>query len=334
MNYTQAGIRIAEVLFMRETDPGTERKCLEILRILRESREPMGAKHLSERMGEQGFILSDRAVQYYLQHLDEMGFTRKVGNRGRVLTNLGIAETESALVGDRIGFVISKLEKLAFRSTFNPKTCTGDVVYNLSFVKNDDLGAVCNAFDEVTGANLGFFGTYMVTDNDPRIPKGHTGLMTVCSITMDGVFQHRGIPVKMAYGGCLNHTGGNPDGFLHLISYIGTTLDPLQLFISAEMTTIGNYIRSGSGVALANIRNIPTVAVPYATEIMEALRENGFHLPVTIGSETLRVPVDPYQSSIISYSGMNLIGRAFECGIAIKTEIGAGTLPVSKFLSD
>ncbi len=61
---------------MRESDPGTERKCLEILRILGESREPMGAKHLSERMAEQGFILSDRAVQYYLHHLDEVGFTK------------------------------------------------------------------------------------------------------------------------------------------------------------------------------------------------------------------------------------------------------------------
>ncbi|MDO8842322.1 DUF128 domain-containing protein [Methanocalculus sp.] len=319
---------------MRETDPGTERKCLEILRILRESREPMGAKHLSELMGEQGFILSDRAVQYYLQHLDEVGFTRKVGNRGRVLTSLGIAETESALVGDRIGFVISKLERLAFRSTLNPETCTGDVAYNLTFVKNDDLDIVCNAFDEVCSAKIGFFGGYSVTDNDPRIPKGHTGLMTICSITMDGVFQHHGIPVKMAYGGCLSHTGGFPDGFLHLISYIGTTLDPLQLFISAEVSTIGEYIRSGNGVALANIRNIPTVGVPYATGIMEAMRENGFHLPVTIGSEILRVPADPYQSSIISYSGMNLIGRASECGISMETEIGAGTIPISRIISD
>jgi hypothetical protein len=334
MNSIRAVTRIAGVLFMRETDPGTERKCLEILRILRESRDPMGAKHLSELMGEQGFILSDRAVQYYLQHLDEMGFTRKVGNRGRVLTNRGIAETESALVGDRIGFVISKLERLAFRSTFNPQTCTGDVAYNLSFVKDSDLGVVCNAFDEVISAKFGFFGTYAVTDSDPRIPKGHTGLITVCSITMDGVFQHHGIPVKMAYGGCLNHHNKTPDTFLHLISYKGTTLDPLQLFISAEMSSIGACIRSGDGVTLANIRNIPTVAVPYATGIMEALRENGFHLPVAIGSGLMGVPFDPYQSSIVSYSGMNLIGRASECGVALKTEIGAGTIPISRILSD
>ena len=64
----------------------TERKYIEILRILKEHREPMGAKRLSELMAEHGFVLSDRAVQYYLRYLDEMGFTEKVGNLGRILT--------------------------------------------------------------------------------------------------------------------------------------------------------------------------------------------------------------------------------------------------------
>lgn len=318
---------------MRETDPGTERKCLEILRILRDSRDPMGAKHLSERMAEQGFVLSDRAVQYYLHHLDELGFTRKIGNRGRVLTNLGISESESALVGDRIGFVISKLERLAFRSTLNPVTCTGDVAYNLSFVKNEELDAVRSAFDEVVSADIGFFGTYAETENDPRIPKGHTGLITVCSITMDGIFQHNGIPVRMAYGGCLNHIHHKPEGFHQLIGYKGTTLDPLQLFLSAEMASIGRLIQSGDGVALANIRNIPSTAVIKAEEIMCELRKNDFHLPVAVGSGILNVPIDPYQSSIVIYSGMNLIGRAYECGIRMKTEIGAGTIPISRIIS-
>lgn len=40
----------------------SERKHLEILRILAESHEPLGAKRLSEKMAERGFVLSDRAV--------------------------------------------------------------------------------------------------------------------------------------------------------------------------------------------------------------------------------------------------------------------------------
>jgi len=64
----------------------TERKYIEILRILKEHREPVGAKRLSELMAERGFVLSDRAVQYYLSYLDSMGFTEKIGNQGRILT--------------------------------------------------------------------------------------------------------------------------------------------------------------------------------------------------------------------------------------------------------
>ena len=64
----------------------TERKYVEILRILKEHRDPVGAKRLSELMAERGFVLSDRAVQYYLSYLDSMGFTEKIGNQGRILT--------------------------------------------------------------------------------------------------------------------------------------------------------------------------------------------------------------------------------------------------------
>ncbi|MGA7627705.1 MAG: winged-helix domain-containing protein, partial [Methanoregula sp.] len=110
----------------------TERKYIEILRILKEHHEPVGAKRLSELMAERGFVLSDRAVQYYLSYLDSMGFTEKVGNQGRILTPAGFQETDNALVDDRIGFIISKLERLAYRSTFDPASGTGDVAYNLS----------------------------------------------------------------------------------------------------------------------------------------------------------------------------------------------------------
>ena len=102
----------------------TERKYVEILRILKEHREPVGAKRLSELMAERGFVLSDRAVQYYLSYLDSMGFTEKIGNQGRILTPAGLHESDSALVDNRIGFIISKLERLAYRSTFDPETGT------------------------------------------------------------------------------------------------------------------------------------------------------------------------------------------------------------------
>jgi len=310
----------------------TERKYIEILRILKEHNEPVGAKRLSEIMAERGFILTDRAVQYYLQYLDEMGFTEKIGNMGRVLTAAGIAETDCALVGDRIGFVISKLEGLAYRTTFNPETATGDVGYNLSIVPKEQEEQVITVFDEVIKAGCGFFSSYRILDNDPRVPSDSIGIITICSISMDGVFQRNGIPVRMAYGGRLYIENGNPISFLDLIGYRGTTIDPLQLFISAGLTSLRTLVRTRAGIALANVREVPCTAEARVKELIESMGKCGFVFPVQMGTSILNLHPNPHRISIASFSGLNYVANATEQGIRITTEIGAGNISFSKIV--
>jgi repressor of nif and glnA expression len=308
----------------------SERKYLEILRILKEHQEPMGAKRLSEILAERGFVLTDRAVQYYLRYLDEMGFTRKVGNTGRVLTGEGIAETESALVGERIGFIISKLERLAFRSTFDPVTGTGDVAYNLSFVPEGEVSGVARSFEEVSRAGYGFFPSYKILDRDPRVPEGQVGILSLCSITLDGVLQRFGIPVTMAYGGRLAFEGKVVKGFLDLIGYRGTTIDPLQLFISAGLTSIREVVASGTGIALANVREVPVPALDRARDLLSQMGRWGFTPPVGTGNQVFNTPHSAHHISIVSYSGMNMVGHGVEEGYRVRTEIGAGNIQFSK----
>ncbi len=308
----------------------TERKYIEILRILKEHKDPMGAKRLSELMAERGFILSDRAVQYYLSYLDTMGFTEKVGNQGRILTIAGTEETDNALVDDRIGFVISKLERLAYRSTFDPATSTGDVAYNLSIVPEESAEQVKSAFDEVARSGCGFFNSYRIIDHDPRVPPGSVGFITLCSISMDGVFQRKGIPVRMAFGGRLEIDNGIPRQFRDLIAYRGTTIDPLELFISAGLTSISGFARSKTGIALANVREVPWAAKKQVEETIHLMNECGFVFPVTMGNQVFNLPQNPYRLSIVAFSGLNYIGNTVEHGIQIKTEIGAGNIPFSK----
>ncbi len=311
----------------------TERKYIEILRILKEHRDPLGAKRLSEMMAERGFVLSDRAVQYYLSYLDQMGFTEKVGNLGRILTKAGLDETDNALVGDRIGFIISKLEKLAYRTTFDPGTGTGEVAYNLTFVPEDNLEPVIRSFDEIRKAGCGFFSSFRIIDRDPRLPPGYKGIATICSITMDGVLQRNGIPVKMAYGGRLAIEKGVPQEFIDLIGYRGTTIDPLQIFISAGLTSLNQYVTTKTGIALANVREVPIKARSKVEEIAVSMRENGFVFPVALGDKVFNLPSNPYRLSIVAFSGLNFIGNAVEYGYDIKTEIGAGNIPFSKISS-
>ncbi|PKG31193.1 DUF128 domain-containing protein, partial [Methanoregula sp.] len=277
----------------------TERKYVEVLRIPKEHRDPMGAKRLSELMAERGFILSDRAVQYYLSYLDTMGYTEKIGNQGRILTPAGFAETDNALVDDRIGFVIAKLERLAYRSTFDPTTSTGDVAYNLSMVPKGSFEKAKELFDDVVRAGCGFFNTYKIVDRDPRIPSGYVGFITVCSITMDGVFQRKGIPVKMAYGGRLKIENNIPKEFNDLIGYRGTTIDPLELFISAGLTSIGRYTHSRTGITLANVREVPTASEDQVNETIRLMNACGFIFPITMGSQVFNLPPNPNRLSIV-----------------------------------
>lgn len=311
----------------------TERKYIEILRILREHRDPLGAKRLSELMAERGFILSDRAVQYYLSYLDAMGFTEKVGNQGRILTSAGVLETDNALVDDRIGFVISKLERLAYRSTFDPATGTGDVAYNLSMVPLEVFDKAKEAFDDVIQQGYGFFKSYRIIDRDPRIPPGYIGFITVCSITMDGVFQRKGIPVKMAYGGRLEIENNTPRRFRDLIAYQGTTVDPLELFISSGLTSVSSLTRSGTGIALANVREVPCSAKTQVQETIRLMNDCGFVFPVTMGNQVFNLPPNPYRLSIVAFSGLNNIANTVERGLEIRTEIGAGNIQFAKVLS-
>jgi hypothetical protein len=310
----------------------TERKYIEILRILKEHRDPIGAKRLSELMAERGFILSDRAVQYYLSYLDTMGFTEKIGNQGRILTRTGLDETDNALVDDRIGFVISKLERLAYRSTFDPATSTGDVAYNLSIVPLESFEKVKSAFDEVVKAGCGFFSSYRIVERDPRVPSGSVGFITICSISMDGVFQRNGIPVKMAYGGRLEIEQGTPKRFKDLIGYRGTTIDPLELFISSGLTSISTYSRSKSGIALANVREVPYSARSRVEETIRLMNECGFVFPVVMGTQVFNLPTNPFRLSIVAFSGLNYIGNTVEHGIDISTEIGAGNIQFAKVM--
>jgi hypothetical protein len=259
-----------------------------------------------------------------------MGFTEKVGNQGRILTPAGFQETDNALVEDRIGFVISKLERLAYRSTFDPATGTGDVAYNLSIVPEVSLDRIIAAFDEVANAECGFFSSYRIIDHDPRIPHGSTGIITICSISMDGVFQRNGIPVKMAYGGRLEIERGNPDRFVDLIGYRGTTIDPLELFISSGLTSINRYCRTRSGIALANVREVPSSALTQVEDTISQMKQCGFIFPVSMGNRVFNLPHNPYRLSIVAFSGLNYIGNTAEQGFEIRTEIGAGNIPFSK----
>ena len=90
-----------------------ERKALSILKILSDNPEPLGATVLARHLKDCGIDLSDRAVRYHLKLMDERGLTELVGRDGRAITPRGLEEIKNALVRDKVGFAISRIELLA-----------------------------------------------------------------------------------------------------------------------------------------------------------------------------------------------------------------------------
>jgi len=110
------------------------RKVVSILRILSESPQPLGARLIARQLKGQGVELGERAVRYHLKLMDERGLTQSVERwDGRKITPLGIEELNNALVTDKIGLVLDKIELLAFRTSFDVEKHTGLVPINISF---------------------------------------------------------------------------------------------------------------------------------------------------------------------------------------------------------
>jgi len=119
---------------MVTVDPhDVERKMIAILQILNRSSEPVGARAIARQLPEFGINLTERAVRYHLQLMDERGLTEQVGREGRLITALGRNEVASALVTDKVGFVIARIQSLAFQTTLNTADGTGMVVMNTAF---------------------------------------------------------------------------------------------------------------------------------------------------------------------------------------------------------
>ena len=109
------------------------------MKIVSDSAEPLGARVIAHHLKEHGLELGERAVRYHLKLMDERGLTNLVGRRdGRILTEKGSEEVRMALVKDKVGFTISKIETLAFRTSFDCEKRSGLVPVNVSFFPREE----------------------------------------------------------------------------------------------------------------------------------------------------------------------------------------------------
>jgi repressor of nif and glnA expression len=304
-------------------DAETQRKLIEILRILSESTEEMGARKIAEEMNRRGYNLGERAVRYHLRMLDERGFTKKHGYLGRVLTAQGEDELKQALVTDRLGFVSTRIKDIEFMTSFDPRTISGDVAVNIGYVPKTQFEKAVDIIRRVVESGYAISPRVKVVDEGQTIlendvPEGQVAFASVCSVTIDGVLLKSGIPVNLKYGGIVEILDGKISRFTDIIDYSGTSINPMSIFTARKMTSIMKLLETGSGRVLANVREIPIIARFNTMKTLEVMKDAGIS---GVFSDCPRarplygVPIALGKCGVASYSGINPFAALGEAGI-------------------
>lgn len=320
-------------------DVDIQRKIIEILRCLKNRKGPVGARIIARELADAGYTIGERAVRYYLRIMDERGLTKKHGQAGRIITKKGIEELENALVHDRLGFIITKIETIAYYVTYDPKTDKGAVASNISFVDKKYVEEILEIMRKVHDAGLSISPHVLVVDEgeiigEYEVPRDKSGISTICSITFDGVLLKSGIPVEPRFGGVVQMLDHRPYRFSDAISYHGSSLDPLEVFMTKRITSINETIETGKGKILANFREIPMVAKEQAREILELMERRGFTGLLEFGEPNqplLGIPVGKDKIGISLIGGVNSMAAVEEKGFETETMAMESIIDIKKF---
>jgi repressor of nif and glnA expression len=319
----------------------TEHKIIAILKVLNESSEPLGSITIARELERHGISLSERAVRYHLRITDERGHTQPFGRDGRMLTVQGLEELKIALAPEHVGFVLEKLETLAFQTTFDPKTRTGLVPINTSLIAKDKLKKALALINEAFAA--GFCVSELVAVAQPGeklgsviVPEGKVGIGTVCSVVVNGVLSKSGVPISSKFGGVLELRKPKQERFVAIIYYEGTSLDPSEQYIRARMTSVREAAKTGKGRILANYREIPAQSRAMVAEKMAEMKEAGIGGVYRLGntSESIcQIPVGPNRVGIVFLGGLNALAAVSESGIEVENNSESGVIDFKRLVS-
>ncbi len=322
-------------------EPKAMKRAVGILRALREAGRPLGASRLARDLEAMGVDMSQRTVRYYLAMLDREGMTRSCGRKGREITPLGEQEVANSSVAEKVGFIAAKMDELACQMTFQPRRRSGTIIINVSMVPGDRIEQAVEEMTAVFEAGLGM-GRFVAVGRPGeslgrmRTPDGQFAIGTVCSVSINGALLAEGIPAVSRFAGLLEVAEHQPVRFTEMIYYDGTSLDPLEVFISGRMTTVREAARTGKGVIGASFREIPAVAVPRVRKICAKLGQIGLGGLLVVGKPNrplLEVSVPEGRAGLVVLGGLNPVAAIQEAGIATYSKALTGLYEFERLAS-
>jgi repressor of nif and glnA expression len=298
-----------------------------ILTVLEKQFDIIGSKEISKQLKLHGVDLTERTVRYHLKILDERGLTKVFGKEGRKITQKGREELAQSHVSEKVGFIISRIESLSYMTSFDMEKQQGDIILNVSYINKKELKDALKVMKPV------YKSPYVMSDRlviagegeqigDVIVPEGKVGLGTVCSVTINGIFLKAGIPLVSKFGGVLRIEGSGPSRFTALISYEGSSLDPLEIFIRSKMTDVSRAVKNGSGRILSSFREVPVVGLDEAKSLAKKMADIGIGGILLIGNPNqplLEMPVGIDKAGMVVVGGLNPVAALEEAGISTES---------------
>ena len=235
-------------------------------------------------------------------------------------------------------FVNHSIEDFAMQVTYDPVSDEGMVVYNLSIIKNEDLEFAVSILKDAYKTGITVSGRTKFFSSGEKIdgyvvPRGFTGIGTICSVTFDGLLIRRGIPITPIGGGVVEIEKRTPLRFTHIILYEYTTIDPLQVLLSQKTTSVTSVMRTGSGSILANIREFHMEAEPQVGMVLDELANSSLSGILEVGIPNLPllgVPVSPQFIAIAAVGGTNPMAAIKEGGRWVQTQALKGLMEIGE----
>lgn len=305
-----------------------ERKTYSILKVLADNTRPLGSVVIARKLKDMGVDLGARAVRYHLKLTDEHGLTRLAGWRdGRQITELGLKELKQGMVKDKVGFAISRIELLAFRTTFDINRHKGLLPVNVSVMNQDNFHKALSLMKPVFDARLCVSDLVKKIDGGDKIgdftvPDDMVALATVCSVVVNGAMLKLGIPMNSRFGGLLQIQGKRPLRFTELIHYDGCSLDPSIVFIKGRMTSVSQAVVNGNGNILANFREVNAICRPLAEQIIDKMNKARLHGVIVMGNVSepvCEMHMEMNKIGMVLMGGLNPVAAAAEAGIEIES---------------
>ncbi|MEI6104708.1 MAG: DUF128 domain-containing protein [Methanothrix sp.] len=215
-------------------------------------------------------------------------------------------------------FTLSRIENLMHQVSFDPVEMNGKIITNTSLVENERLNETLAIFYDIIQSGLSVSPLIMLEEENGLIK-----IKTACSLTISGVLLKSGIPVRPKGGGLIEVVERGPTRFTDMLMYWATTIDPIDVLTSQELTDITGMMRTGNGRILGNLQEAPMLARERIEEVLDQLTASEFTGVLELGEpnmNVLGVSVERDHVGIALVGGTNLVAAAQECGIKMRHE--------------